>query len=78
MTNRQLHSKSGFYDFIRKCIPNIKRMSDAEVEVFIKCNNLESLKSAYEHLKKCEIKRRNKRKEFCRFHKRKGVRIWQE
>ena len=72
MTDRQLKSKSAFYDFIRKCIPDVRKMNDSKVLLFVKNNNLDALMDDFEEIRQCEIKRRNKKRDYTKWMKKKG------
>lgn len=62
MTDRQLKSEHGFYDFIRKFIPNVRKLNNAKLAVFITNNSLSSIEYDFEEIRQWEIKRRTKKK----------------
>ena len=77
MTDRQLKSKSSFYDFIRICVPGVRKLNDIKVSAFVKHKKLDSIKADFEQIRQWEIKRRSKKKDYGKCVKRRGELVCQ-
>lgn len=62
LSDKQLHSKVGYYEFFRKAVPRARKLSNKRLAAFLADNDFKSIESMYNDIKGWELKRREVKK----------------